>query len=294
MDYLRLCEKSRQRAAQAVSEAIPRMLCGYPKATPDGQPVACGKCMCCRMTKARIKAGRFRLELLQHWCTSFWTTTYGPEHVPMSSEGRMVLEPEHATEVIEGLREALEAPRFVVVGEYGERTHRPHLHGLCFGRDPFTVERELKAIWPYGEMVQVLPAEAGAAEYVAGYAAKGLTKSAAPELEGRPPEFMRQSRSPAIGLVNIEYLASCLQKSVKDEIERTGDVPHEYYIGRDRYPMDATMLRYLRRHYGVGERSSERETRHASVPPSQADVERAKSREGRLRRKARRSRASRL
>lgn len=116
--------------------------------------------------------------------------------------------------------------RFFLVGEYGDRTWRPHYHAALFGfprcrrgdtarsltgrylwQDCCEVCRLVGAAWnspePTGD-VGIGTLDSARAKYLGGYVTKKMTKKEDPRLDGRFPEFSRQSRGGAVkGSVGI-------------------------------------------------------------------------------------------
>lgn len=122
----------------------------------------------------------------------------------------------------EALRE-LRRVRFLVCGEYGDRSLRPHFHCILFGKDfpdrsvwresssGFTLYRsaELERLWPHGN-AEIGDVTFESAAYVARYCMKKVTGDGAEshytrvdartgELVSVVPEFLRMSLKPGIG-----------------------------------------------------------------------------------------------
>lgn len=153
----------------------------------------CGQCMPCRVNKVRLWTGRMLLESYQHPASCFVTLTYAEEHVPVSVEKR------HWQLFMKRLRKAVHPRllRFYAVGEYGEKSMRPHYHAIVFGLFP-TEEEVVKKCWPYG-FVKCGTAEKSSMSYVACYVVKRMTKPGDRRLGGRCPEWSLMSRQPGIG-----------------------------------------------------------------------------------------------
>lgn len=155
-----------------------------------GFKLPCGKCLACRLNKARDKAIRAVHEAKMHEQNIFLTLTYNDENLKSPKldyrdfELFMKRLREHES------RNSLESDyiSFMVTGEYGDRTKRPHWHALLFNYSPddgklkyttdldhevFTSEK-LRRIWKKGniEYGSVTMESAG---YVARYAAKKLS-----------------------------------------------------------------------------------------------------------------------
>ncbi|AXH75381.1 MAG: replication initiator protein [Microviridae sp.] len=112
--------------------------------------------------------------------------------------------------------------RFFLVGEYGDRTWRPHYHAAFFNfpccrrggtartlsgrfvwQDCCEVCRLVGDTWQQGDVgIGAMGPER--ARYLGGYVQKKLTKKGDPRLDGRFPEFSRQSRGGSVkGAVGI-------------------------------------------------------------------------------------------
>jgi len=173
----------------------------------------CGKCIGCRLDKARDYALRCWHESLLHDQNCFITLTYSDENLPHAS----TLLPSHFQKFIRRLRKKTsDKIRFYGCGEYGspEKTERPHYHSIIFGYDfpdkklvhirdgnRVYTSRVLASLWPYGthEIGSVTYQSAG---YVARYILKkqnGQYGSALYEETGRLPPFTRMSLRPGIG-----------------------------------------------------------------------------------------------
>lgn len=144
--------------------------------TPTGY--ACGQCSGCRLEKSRQWSLRCVHEASLHAKNSFLTLTYDDEHVPTNRS----LDVRHWQLFAKALRHEYGSFRFYHCGEYGEQTHRLHLHALIFGLDfsddrvlyrttskghnLYTSER-LDSVWqngtvPIGAVTQKAPATARA------------------------------------------------------------------------------------------------------------------------------------
>lgn len=161
----------------------------------------------------------------------FLTLTYDKEHLPESGS----LVPEHLQKFLKRLRRELEPRRirFFAVGEYGERTLRPHYHLALFGVDLGShvgLDRMVKLkAWDLGN-AHVGSLTVQSAQYIGGYVLKKLTNPDDPfvfkRLGGRHPEFARMSLRPGIGHVVVSGIARWLVSSRGNrEVMLSGDVP---------------------------------------------------------------------
>lgn len=222
--------------------------------------VPCGRCMPCRINLRRKKTARFLLEAKLHRSNSFVTLTLTEEemfstHTIVGDDGA----PEQTVRVAEmqkwmkRVRKARGPTRFVYVGEYGNRTGRAHYHAILFGVDPREAYAVTSLTWRDRGRIEVSELKPERAQYTAGYTAKKLTKPDDYRLHSQQePEFMRQSLKPAIGVPYVERLARVLNsRGAAQAIAERGDVPREVRINGKLYPLDRTMVRYLREAAGV-------------------------------------------
>lgn len=104
-------------------------------------PVPCGKCPNC--VARRISAWSFRLmqEEKQSNSAYFITYTYDTTHVPISKNGFMELRKKDMQDYMKRLRKSqwnqgnVNALKYYMAGEYGDRYKRPHYHVIMFNVD---------------------------------------------------------------------------------------------------------------------------------------------------------------
>lgn len=188
----------------------------------------CGRCIGCRMEKARQWGIRCLHEKKMWDQNSYVTLTYSDEYLPPG--GTLCLRDVQL--FMKRLRKAKNSSkenpiRFFLGGEYGEENGRPHYHALLFncgfgdmeyfGRnargEPLYTSRELSSLWscdgsPMGH-VTIGEVTFDSAVYCAKYALKKVTGDKAfehyavydenGEVFDRRPEFAIMSRRPGIG-----------------------------------------------------------------------------------------------
>lgn len=194
-------------------------------------PIPCGKCIGCRLEKARQWAVRCVHEAQMYDENSFLTLTYNNEHLPKSRN----IEKRALQLFIKRLRRYVEPKeiRFYACGEYGEKFGRPHYHICLFNHDfddkemlrqadfkrkgafhqktnshSLYTSKTLEKIWGKG-FVTIGELTFETAGYVARYVTKKITGPKAEEYYKRDymtpgdqevtPEFALMSRMPGIG-----------------------------------------------------------------------------------------------
>jgi len=147
-----------------------------------GLQVPCGHCELCREEQARQTAVRITHEATCHERNSFVTLTYRQQHIPQWGS----LDYRHLETFWKRLRKQHGELRYYAVGEYGDRTFRPHYHACIFGHD-FTesaiicqevphrlwINLELTRCWGLGD-VKVGALTFETARYTASYVTKKL------------------------------------------------------------------------------------------------------------------------
>lgn len=182
------------------------MLCTHPYVTPAGLEVRCNRCMPCRINKRREWTCRGILEASTVQESAFLTMTYSKETCPVDGS---VSAPALKL-FLRRLSWSIGPFRYLAVGEYGERSLRPHYHAVIFGRNPTL--KQVRAAWSKdGQELGhcfVGTVTRQSLAYCVGYTIKKLSKAEDPRLGGRAPEFMRCSLRPGIGARAIPFLAT--------------------------------------------------------------------------------------
>ncbi|AXL14883.1 replication initiator protein [Microviridae sp.] len=119
------------------------MKCGYP-VDIGGNLHPCGRCMPCRINTKRMWTGRIIGESVAYKNNStFLTMTYDEEHKPKDNS----LSFRDLQGYLKRLRSgSLGELRYFAVGEYGDKTARPHYHAIIFNAPAETWEQYLIAI----------------------------------------------------------------------------------------------------------------------------------------------------
>lgn len=182
--------------------------------------VPCGRCIGCRLDRARDWTLRILHEQKAHGGVNchFLTLTFDDDHLPKPPS----IDVEHWQLFAKRVRNTLGPFRFFMCGEYGDLTGRPHYHAIVFGlvipdlkwwttrkqMDVYTSEK-LEALWGQGR-IEIGSVTAQSANYVARYSLKKVTGDPASlhyrwvdpdtgEEHELQPEFCNMSRRPGIG-----------------------------------------------------------------------------------------------
>lgn len=194
--------------------------------------------------------------------SSFVTLTYNDDHLP-EDKG---LKPLEAMGFINRLRQrsGIGHVRYFLVGEYGDKTQRPHYHGALFNVPPAQFEDRIVDCWkkdgdPLG-FVQVGEITRESAQYIAGYTTKKMTAKEDPRLEGRPPEFARMSKFPPLGAQGVRAIRDHLlsTKIGAKALQAKGDVPSSFRCFGKTYPLGEYWVNWLRQECGITEPEYER------------------------------------
>jgi len=147
-----------------------------------GLSIPCGYCILCREEQARQTAVRIHHEAQQWDENSFITLTYDDTHLPLHGS----LNYPDLVKFWKRLRKQIGQLRYYAVGEYGDKSLRPHYHACLFGH-AFTGDRiivrhtphllwespQLTALWGLGR-VTIGTLNFQTARYTASYVTKKL------------------------------------------------------------------------------------------------------------------------
>lgn len=217
------------------------MECSYPMLI-NGFKCPCGRCMACRINKKRLWTHRMILESYCHASSLFVTLTYNDENLPSD----LSVHPKHVQLFLKRLRKAISPRkiRYFAVGEYGDKSMRPHYHLAIFGLG-LESEAIIQNCWKYGFTMcgDLNPKSAG---YIAGYVTKKMTSISDKRLLRSDgvylhPEFVRMSLKPGLGVPALDKIVSVIKSSLGDKLPN-GDVPTSLRHGNRIFPIG----RYLR------------------------------------------------
>lgn len=230
------------------------MLCQYPVILGKDRVVSCGQCTMCRINKRREWTHRLMLETNLWSDNSFVTLTYSDDNLPAGGS----LVPKDMQLFLKRLRKRYPRPiRFFGVGEYGTQTFRPHYHLALFNftnclRDRTKVSKNgccqvcdlVQDTWKLGQVfLGSLTPES--AQYICGYVVKKMTKIDDERLNGRHPEFTRQSRKPGIGAFAAHEVASVMLQHGIEE------VPDVLQHGKKKLPLGHYMRKKIEEYSGA-------------------------------------------
>lgn len=174
--------------------------------------IPCGQCIGCRVQRQQMWAFRCLAEASMHRDNWFVTLTYAPEHLPANGS----LCHRDWQLFAKRVRKRLGPFRYLMCGEYGETTFRPHYHALMFGLgvadlEPHSVRRgfrvyrsaALQSLWGKG-LCELGSVTAQSARYCASYVLKDapapeLLDQATGEVMQLVPPYGRMSLRPGLG-----------------------------------------------------------------------------------------------
>lgn len=186
--------------------------------------VPCRKCECCAELAGLELAVRVYHDWIDHRRVGcFGTLTYADESLPFGAKLRRQDAVAFRDRLDWRLRQRGSRWRGVLVGEYGDRTQRPHYHFVLLGTDladplehPNLIEHsdgqyispELRELWPHGQS-QVSTMHPNRAKYIAKHFIKSY---------GVEDAFRMISRRPGVGFGWLrQYWRDCLKGYVTME-----------------------------------------------------------------------------
>lgn len=207
---------------------------GKPKFTPEGSlQLPCGRCTECLSKRSIEWATRAKHEISMHDENCFITLTYNEDNLPS-----ILLVKEDFQKFMKRLRRYTSKKiRYMVSGEYGSQSFRPHFHAIIFGYnfpdqkllkysksgEPLFTSPLLEKLWDKGYS-SIGTANEKTAYYIASYALKGK-KHTFPNEQGEfitVNDYMDCSKRPAIGR---EYL-----ERHKKQLVQSGSSLPRYYL----------------------------------------------------------------
>lgn len=119
-----------------------------------GLTIPCGHCILCREEQARQTAVRITHEATCHTENAFLTLTYDEANLPRFGS----LDYRHLVLFWKRLRKTIGELRYYAVGEYGDKSLRPHYHACIFGHafthDRIIVQEQPHLLWEQLELTR--------------------------------------------------------------------------------------------------------------------------------------------
>lgn len=189
--------------------------------------VPCGKCPSCLSDRARDWSNRCLMELQDSGSAIFVTLTYNDFNIPICDAG-FSLSVSDCQLFMKRLRKRFPGVRirFLLSGEYGSKTFRPHYHAILFGLSlsdfpdfrflrfnklgqPIFASDMFESIWLKG-FCSIGSVTKQSCDYVCRYVLKKQKDLSLDSgfYSGRKPPFILSSRRPGIGLLNREKFLS--------------------------------------------------------------------------------------
>lgn len=165
----------------------------------DGIYLRCGKCISCILRRSKDWRDRLILEAkgIGYSRCTFFTLTFS--ETALQSRASRNLDKRDCQLFIKRLRilasrrGVATSLRYYICGEYGDKTFRPHYHGIIFGLSPDDITAQLfRDSWSFG-FVHIGAVTERSAAYVAGYTCKSEISSLYIRKKGSVPEFHLQS-----------------------------------------------------------------------------------------------------
>lgn len=273
------------------------MLCKFPlfdKDRPDWT-APCGQCGHCRVNKRRDWQHRMLLEQKCHEHSSFITLTMDDDNLPEEFHDEetgevyapLSVNPDTHRLFINNFRTSaarklgLKNIRMFCAAEYGEKTQRPHFHYAMFGfpscpyKDRVRISgrfvpckcdlcRFTHDVWQKGHIF-IGDLTEDSAQYIAGYVTKKMTNNNTEFqrdfLQGRHPEFARQSRMPGLG---AHYIPMIAEQLTNYGILDKDCIPRALLHGTKLLPLGRYLSDKLYDYMGIQFQDKERQRRFSS------------------------------
>ena len=239
------------------------MICENPF-TKFARAFPCGACVPCRIRRKQIWKTRLTLEATAHEHNSFVTLTY--KENPLAPSGLPTLIPHDLKNWLKRFRKAISPSkiRFYAAGEYGDKHQRPHYHAILFGyrgcaygesryKDGRTIDccyqcDLVRDTWGLG-IIELKPMANEHAAYVCGYVMKKMTSKTDTRLNGRYPEFSRQSnQNGGIGINAVAGLSRTAHQRISSGA--ANDVPTAVRINGKISPLGRYIRQQVRKALG--------------------------------------------
>lgn len=205
--------------------------------------IPCGKCVNCMINKTQDLQIRCEYEMTQYKHCSFMTITYDDLCVKINEEGIMKLCYKDIQDMLKRIRTDLQRGnlqeseqfrkdfKYLICGEYGDDTKRPHYHAIFFGID-FECKKIIEKYWKMGH-VDGGNLTTGGIRYVLKYMHKSLNNKEMTELYDnnnleRP--FQKHSLGLGRGLYETQY--EQIKKDGVIKWHNKNVLPNRYYSNK--------------------------------------------------------------
>lgn len=213
-------------------------------------PFPCGRCLQCRINKARCWTTRNILEASVTADTCFVTLTYDDDHLPPDG---CLQQKKDLTPFFKSVRHKL-APqklRYFAVGEYGENTLRPHYHLLLYGISYLHTDL-IKRSWKKCDPdigIEIGYVQPESIRYCTEYCVKKWDDRNERKPSHLSKEFFTSSRGPSggIGAPAIYEIAKNMRKQfhLKNHEPWNQPLPHSIRFQGKKWPLDRYMKNKL-------------------------------------------------
>ena len=236
--------------------------------TDYGHGIApCGRCVRCKVRLKRQWTARLIAEHLGQPTRPplFVTLTYAPEQLPtgISKNGDVYhpLQKDDLATFLGELRESSKDFRYYAVGEYGERSGRPHYHLLVFPGPTFPVSllHPSEEVWDKGYTYTGI-ARDKAISYVAGYCVKKICNNRpAEDAREHVPEYTKMSIRPPLGYYVADKLIDWHHtRTGATYLAKNGDVLAGFRVGGRFHPLGRTLSNRIRTALGIPHKLADR------------------------------------
>lgn len=204
----------------------------------EGVYFKCGQCLSCKIARSREWTIRLLHEGLYHPGQShFLTLTYDSNHIP-KQDGRYTLDHKDVQDFVRRIRDTLTGCKikYLMCGEYGPKTGRPHYHMILYGLTSVEVKEYIDTnpqtcttgnkLWRNGFVYVGYNFTPETCAYVAQYTLKKMRME---DYKGiRKPPYIVASKG-----IGKNYAKNNQEKMLKDGCihwqEHTYNIPRYYF-----------------------------------------------------------------
>lgn len=215
----------------------------YNKVTKQSLMVPCGCCINCRVSKREEWYRRALIMTMRHRYNYFITLTYDDEHLPVDGK----LHKPDVQKFFKRLRKKYaDKPRqmsYLIVGEYGETTNRPHYHLLLHSKIQLS-SADIRDTWQQGHVV-VGDINSRSIRYTLSYTIKEPVQKQRKQLvaSGEVPPFKLTSKNYGFSIEQLLKLDGKISWKYQNQ-----DIPIDRYTYRRLYDPKCRKLGNVGRH----------------------------------------------